>query len=233
MNKIIAANLKMNLSYDEILNYKKIIEDSNKKVIICPSNIYLDIMKSDKYDIGSQDGYYKDSGAFTGEVSFKQLKSMNIKYSLIGHSERRHIFNEDNDLVALKLKSCIENNIIPILCVGETKEERDNHNEFKIVKEQIDSALSNIELNDILIAYEPVWSIGTGVIPSMEDIENMHKYIKEVSNAYKKDIKVLYGGSVKPDNIENICNIDVVDGVLIGGASLDPTNLVNMCNKIM
>lgn len=228
MNKIIAANLKMNLSYDEIKEYKKVIENSNINFIIAPSNIYLSEMNSNIYSLCAQNGYYKDDGAYTGEVSFKQLSNIGVKYSLIGHSERRHIFNETLEDVSNKITSCIENNIMPILCVGETKDERDNGIAFDVVTNQIDTALSNKNIKDIIIAYEPVWSIGTGVIPTMNDISLMHNHIKTITSKYKDDVKVLYGGSVKLDNIEDISKLDSVDGVLVGGASLDPNNLIEM-----
>lgn len=231
--KLLVANLKMNLSMDEIINYKKVIEDSDiNNLIICPPNIYLSLLKSDKYSLSSQNGYYIDKGAYTGEVSFFQLNSLGIKYSLIGHSERRHVFNESDELISLKVDSCIKNKIIPILCVGETKEERDNGNILKVIENQIDIALDGKNIDNIIIAYEPVWAIGTGVIPTINEINEVHLHIKEMSTKYNINVNILYGGSVNSSNIKEICNLDSVDGVLIGSASNDPNNLIDMYNEI-
>lgn len=229
MNKLLIANLKMNLEYEDILKYKEIIENSDiTNFVLCPSNIYLTTLKSDKYPLCAQNGHYLDSGAFTGEVSFKQLKSIGVKYALIGHSERRHIFNESDDDIRRKLKACIDNDIIPILCVGEHKHDRENGEAEDVINRQLRVALDDIELDNLIVAYEPVWAIGTGLIPTFIDIMSMHHYIKEVVKDNTKNVKVLYGGSVKESNIVDICNIDGVDGVLIGGASNNPDTMLNM-----
>ncbi len=234
MKKIIIANLKMNLTLDEMVNYKNVVEEGEyNDLIICPSYLYLQMMKSKKYEISAQDAYYIDKGAFTGEVSFYQLKSTGIKYSLIGHSERRHVFNEGNEIITMKMKSCISNGIIPILCVGETKEERETGDTFNVIDKQIDTALEGLNMSNTIIAYEPVWSIGTGMIPELGEIEEIHLHIKQLLNKkYNTDSKVLYGGSVKLDNIEAICGLSSVDGVLIGGASNNPNTLINMYNIV-
>lgn len=234
MNKLIIANLKMNLNKKEIVEYKKTIEESNiKEFIICPPNIYIGIMQSNSYSVCAQNGYHINSGAFTGEVSFAQLKSIGVNYSLIGHSERRNMFNENDEIIALKLKSCIENDIMPILCVGENKEERELGKTLEVIEREIKNDLKGTKFNDIIIAYEPVWAIGTGLIPTKEDINEVHLHIKKVlKDIYNKDVKVLYGGSVKLSNIKEICNIISVDGVLIGGASNDPNNLISMYNEL-
>lgn len=233
VNKLLVANLKMNLNYEDILEYKNIIENSDiTNFIICPSNIYLDALFSNKYELCAQNGYYEDRGAFTGEVSFKQLKSMGVKYSLIGHSERRNIFNESNDDIRKKLESCIDSGIIPILCVGENKEEREKGISEKIIQNQIKTAIGNLELSDLIVAYEPVWAIGTGLIPSDVDIMSMHSCIKEIVKDNTKNVKVIYGGSVNESNIKGICNIEDVDGVLIGEASNNPLNVIKMYNLV-
>lgn len=233
MNKLLIANLKMNLNYEDILEYKKVIENSDiTNFIICPPNIYLDAFFSNKYELCAQNGYHIDEGAFTGEVSFKQLKSMGVKYSLIGHSERRRIFNESNDDIRKKIKSCIENGITPILCVGENKEERESGNAEKIVENEIKSVIRDLVLSDLIIAYEPIWAIGTGLIPTSIDIMNMHSCIKEIVKDNTKNVKVIYGGSVNESNIKDICNIEGVDGVLIGDASNNPLNVIKMYNLV-
>lgn len=233
MNKLLIANLKMNLNYEDILEYKKVIENSDiTNFIICPPNIYLDALFSNKYELCAQNGYHVDEGAFTGEVSFKQLKSMGVKYSLIGHSERRRIFNESNDDIRKKLESCIENGITPILCVGESKEEREKGISEKIIESQIKTAIGDLELSDLIVAYEPVWAIGTGLIPTSIDIMNMHSCIKKIVKDNTKNVKVIYGGSVNESNIKGICNIEGVDGVLIGDASNNPLNIIKMYNLV-
>ncbi len=230
MDKLIVTNFKMNLSKEEVLEYKKIVENSDiKNLIISPSNIYLDLMSSNKYDLCAQNGYYEDFGTHTGEVSFKQLKSLGVKYSLIGHSETRNMSNED---IPLKLKACINNGIVPILCVGNDINEKDTSKLFCILDKEL-KILSGLKINDIIIAYEPTWAIGTGVTPSLENIKSVHTYIKNVlSKVYNIKCKVIYGGSVNMSNIKEICSIEEVDGVLIGSSSLNPNNLLKMYNKI-
>ena len=233
MNKLLIANLKMNLNYEDILEYKIVIENSDiTNFIICPPNIYLDVFYSNKYELCAQNGYHVDEGAFTGEVSFKQLKSMGVKYSLIGHSERRRIFNESNDDIRKKLESCIENGITPILCVGESKEGREKGISEKIIESQIKTAIGDLELSDLIVAYEPVWAIGTGLIPTSIDIMNMHSCIKKIVKDNTKNVKVIYGGSVNESNIKDICNIEGVDGVLIGDASNNPLNIIKMYDLV-
>ena len=145
MDKLIVTNFKMNLSKEEVLEYKKIVENSDiKNLIISPSNIYLDLMSSNKYDLCAQNGYYEDFGTHTGEVSFKQLKSLGVKYSLIGHSETRNMSNED---IPLKLKSCINNGIVPILCVGNDINEKDTSKLFCILDKEL-KVLSGLKIND-------------------------------------------------------------------------------------
>lgn len=225
--KLIIANLKMNLTLNEVLEYKNNIKEKYSNLIIAPSYIYLNIMKSNNYDIASQDGYYIDKGSYTGEVSFNQLKSLGIKYSIIGHSERRRKFNETNDMVKSKFISAINNNIIPILCIGETKEERLSNKMKDVIEEQL-KLFDVVKLDNVIIAYEPVWAIGTGFTPTLDEINEMHIYIKEILNKYNIKSKILYGGSVNENNIENLSKSNNIDGFLIGSASLDSNNLIKM-----
>ncbi len=239
MKKIIALNLKMNLNYDTVSSYidtvKNKISDNNE-VIFFPSFLYLEDFKKSGYKIGAQNVHYLDNGAFTGEISPLQLKSMGIRYVLIGHSERRIYFKEDDDLINNKIKGCLKNNLNIILCIGETDEERKRLKTALILEKQIKNAFKNIDLedlSDITIAYEPVWAIGTGKVPKIEDIEDAIKYIKKlVLNEYGLNIKVLYGGSINKENIKSIINIKILDGVLIGSSSIDPKYLVNMLDLI-
>lgn len=227
MDKLIVANLKMNLNFNDIVNYKKIIEESNiQNFIIAPSSIYLNAMQSSKYSWCAQNGYYVDYGAYTGEISFLQLNHLNVKYCLIGHSERRNIFNEDYELISKKAASCVKNNIIPILCVGENKNERDKGNTLNVIDRQLECVKN---LDNVIIAYEPVWAIGSGCVPNVSDIERVHLHIKNVLNS---NVKILYGGSVNLSNIKEICSNNVVDGVLIGSASIDPNQIIKMYNEL-
>ena len=232
--KIIAANFKMNLTKKEIDNYLKEID--NKKinnVIFFPSNLYISYFS--KYNIGSQDISFKEIGSITGDTSIKQYLDFNIKYVLIGHSERRKYFN-DSKYISDKVNLALKNNIIPIICVGETEEEYNNNLTKKVLKDELDEALeNNITLlnNKIIIAYEPIFSIGTNKVLDIKEIENIITYIKSyLKNTYLLDIKVLYGGSVNLNNIGNLEKISNLDGYLIGNASLDAKSFLDLTSKI-
>lgn len=232
--KIIAANFKMNLTKKEIDNYLKEID--NKKinnVIFFPSNLYIPYFS--KYNIGSQDISFKELGSITGDTSIKQYLDFNIKYVLIGHSERRKYFN-DSKYISDKVNLALKNNIIPIICIGETEEEYNNNLTKKVLKKELDEALeSNITLlnNEIIIAYEPIFSIGTNKVLDIKEIENIISYIKSyLKNTYLLDIKVLYGGSVNLNNIGNLEKISNLDGYLIGNASLDAKSFLDLTSKI-
>ena len=232
--KIIAANFKMNLTKKEIDNYLKEID--NKKinnVIFFPSNLYIPYFS--KYNIGSQDISFKEIGSITGDTSIKQYLDFNIKYVLIGHSERRKYFN-DSKYISDKVNLALKNNIIPIICVGETEEEYNNNLTKKVLKDELDEALeNNITLlnNKIIIAYEPIFSIGTNKVLDIKEIENIVSYIKSyLKNTYLLDIKVLYGVSVNLNNISNLENISNLDGYLIGNASLDAKSFLDLTSKI-
>lgn len=228
MEKIIIANLKMNLSLDEIKNYINVVKDIDpKRFIVCPTNIYIPYFNNELYGVGLQNISEYNNGAYTGEVSAEQAKSMNIPYTIIGHSERRNIFNETNEIIANKIAVATKNNIKVIFCIGEKIEERESLKTKEVLVEQL-KALQSRENDDIIIAYEPVWAIGTSLIPSNEDIDDAIKTIKEESLKYGlKDVKVLYGGSVNLKNIK-LLNETLSDGFLIGGCSLDPENMLKI-----
>ena len=233
MNKLMVANLKMNLDKEQIIEYKKILEENLiPNLIVCPPDIYLDMMISNKYKVCAQDAYYIDEGAYTGEISFFQLKKLGIEYSLVGHSERRKLFNETNEVTSLKVEASIRNEITPIICIGENLLEKESNNTLNIIKDELTKALSKNIPNNLIIAYEPVWAIGTGNTATLDDIKYVHSFIKEyVNKTYNKNVKVLYGGSVSLDNISEILSLNEVDGVLIGGASKKASNLIDMYNK--
>ena len=222
MEKIVIANLKMNLNLEEVKNYIEKIK--NKKVIICPTAIYATYFIENEIMTGIQNVYTEDKGAFTGEISSLQVKSLGISYVIIGHSERRRIFKEDNELINEKIKTALRNNLKVIFCVGEdlTEDYR------KVLKTQITEGLKDVS-EEVIIAYEPVWSIGTGKIPINEDITQRTNFIKSLLNY---DVKVLYGGSVNNTNIATLEEIKEISGYLIGTASLDVNELINIIEVV-
>lgn len=226
--KLVVGNMKMNLNASDINKYLKAIEkkEYNKQVVFCPSNIYLPYFINNKYGVGIQNIAAYESGAYTGEVSADQVANMKIDYAIIGHSERREYFFETDDVVRKKVDLALQSNLKVILCIGETEKERDSLNTYKVLKRQITSGIKGIDstyYKNITIAYEPVWSIGTGKTPTNTEIEDTITFIKKiVDDLIKVDIRVLYGGSVNDENIENLNIIPNVGGYLVGGASTKP-----------
>lgn len=231
--KMLLANMKMNLSLEQINDYIERTRDFKDDIIVIPSSIYIPYFIKNNYRVGIQNISRFDNGAYTGDISASQVKSMGVDYTLIGHSERRNIFNESLDDVRNKVIKALENNLKVILCIGESLEQKNNNLTEKVLNEQITSALDGIDISNIIIAYEPIYSIGTGIIPTNEEIENVTSYIKKVvKELHNKDIDVLYGGSVNDKNIQSLKTIDNVSGFLIGGASLDPNKLLTMLNEV-
>ena len=226
MNKIIVLNQKSYMEYNEVLNFINEIKDNIRRdldVIICPSSIYLPYYKG-KYDfkLGSQNVYIKN---ITGEYTSKSLKSMGVNYVIIGHFERKYYLNEDSNLINLKIKDAINNNLIPIVCLGETKEEKELLRTGDVLIRQLKE--------DILIAYEPGYSIGTSILPTTSELEEVIKLIKDnIFRKYNCNIKVLYGGSVDETNIEKLNKIKDLDGYLIGKNSSSSAKIIQIMNKI-
>ena len=230
--KIIACNLKMNLMPSEISTYTYGMNKIKEDVLLFPSYIYIDKFVTNGFNTGSQDISFAEKGAYTGDVSILQLKEMGIKYSIIGHSERRSYY-DDNRFINRKLELCLNNNIKPILCVGETQEENGNNETNEVIINEIDYAFDNLQIKDIIIAYEPIWSIGSGLVPTNEFIEEIISNIKEyVYNKYGIEVKVLYGGSVNENNIKELEKIPNVDGYLIGGSSLKVEAMKKIVNCV-
>ena len=211
MEKIIMANHKMNLDFNDINNYLEKLKDLKDKFIVFPTNIYLPYFINANYRTGIQNVYKENFGSFTGEVSPFQAKKLGVNYVLIGHSERRDIFHEDNELIKLKIRKCLQNNLTVVLCVGETLDERESGKTIEVIKKELSAIESE---QNIIVAYEPGWSIETGKIPSNDEIKEVVNFIKKCYN-----VKVLYGGSVNEENIERINTIKQVDGYLVGGSS--------------
>lgn len=235
--KLIVGNWKMNLTTLEAEEFVESIKDkinvNFEDVVICPNFVSLQsvskLIENTSIKLGAQNVYFEDKGAYTGETSAPMLVSVDAKYCIVGHSERRKIFNETNEIVNKKAKKLIENSIIPIICVGETLEERESNKAFDVVSKQLKESINDISQDDIsknvVIAYEPIWAIGTGKTASAEDAENMCKHIREeITNIYGEKtanmVRILYGGSVKPTNAKEILEMEDIDGALVGGASL-------------
>ena len=190
--------------------------------MICAPYIYLNYLEIKRKDfyLGAQDCSCFEEGSNTGEISAKMLNEVGTSFCIVGHSERRQYFKESNKTVKMKAIRLIENNIIPIICIGETLEEKNNNKTQNVLKKQLEESVpeSSNQFNTI-IAYEPIWAIGTGLTPSLEEIANAHRYIKNLSNKLF-NFKIIYGGSVNSKNSKLISKINIVNGALIGGASL-------------
>jgi triosephosphate isomerase len=234
---LIAGNWKMNLDIkgsisliSELKEKIKGIED--RDILVCPSFISLkkvsSLIKSSNIKLGAQNVCYEDKGAFTGEISAGMLKEAGCKYVIIGHSERRHIFKEDDSMINKKVKNAIKNKLRPILCVGETLNERESNKTKEVVVSQVKNCLEGLSKDDVdhlVIAYEPVWAIGTGKNASPEQAQEVHVLIRDLikelfGSKISSEIRILYGGSVNPDNMKDLMMQSDIDGALVGGASL-------------
>ena len=235
--KIIAGNWKMNYTLSQaeefVTSIVKQINVDDIDVVLCPNFVSLDrvydLICQTNVKLGAQNVHYEDKGAYTGETSIDMLISAGVEYCIVGHSERRQYFNETNEIVNKKAKKLLEKDISPIVCVGETLEEREESKMFEVVEKQVKESLNEIDKNSIenkvVIAYEPIWAIGTGKTATAEQANEMCKYIRDViSKMYDEDtaqkVRIQYGGSVKPSNANEILNMSDIDGALVGGASL-------------
>ena len=234
---LIVGNWKMNLNVAQAsLLVKRLHENDNIhrdiEVVLAPNALSLQPISLEidhrKFSLAAQNAYYKDEGAYTGEISFTMLRGI-VKYVIIGHSERRHVFNESYDSVCAKVKAAFRNGIIPILCVGETKMERLAGETNQVLHDQITTALADItesEAQKLVVAYEPVWAIGTGEVAKPNQAVSAAKVIRDniagmFSTKVAEDVRLLYGGSVKPDVASGFLKASGIDGLLVGGASLN------------
>ncbi|MBZ2174174.1 triose-phosphate isomerase [Schnuerera sp. xch1] len=243
---IVAGNWKMNNTISESLTLISEIKEQNlnenvETVVAVPYTSLSEVKKvleGTNIKLAAQNMHWEDKGAFTGEVSPLMLKEIGVDYCIIGHSERRKYFNEIDETVNKKIESALNNNIKPIVCVGETLEERESGREEEIVGRQILKGLQDIDkksVKDIIIAYEPIWAIGTGKTASSNDANKMCSFIrKTIADKYgeeiKESIRIQYGGSVKPNNIRELMNKDNIDGALVGGASLRAEDFIKIVN---
>jgi triosephosphate isomerase (TIM) len=212
-------------------------------IAVCVPYVYLpyvgELVKDTPLVLGSQNVADKPSGAFTGEISATMLKEFNCKYALVGHSERRTYYGDTNQTVAARFCQAQEQNIIPILCVGETLEQREQDQTFEVINEQLDAVINLAGIaafNVAVIAYEPVWAIGTGKTASDEQAQEVHHYIRQYISAKDQaiadKIQILYGGSAKPENAKGLFAMPDIDGGLIGGASLDAESFLKIYHSI-
>ncbi len=229
---IIALNNKCNLNKDDFNNYiNELYNINNDDLILIPSIINIPMVDSNKISLGAQNVSRDGSGPHTGEISAKQLSSYGVKYCLVGHSERRIEQKESNYDCKEKIKMLLNEGIIPILCVGENLEDRKSNNYKDFINHEIKKAtneLNNEEIENLIVAYEPIYSIGTGIIPTNEEIEEVFNIIKETLPTNK----LLYGGSVNEENVSVLKNIKNIDGFLIGGLSLEVDKLKVFLGKL-
>lgn len=242
--KIVAGNWKMNLRFDEAKTLFDELQGINKKnveVILFPSSLYLSFFSKNNHSsikIGAQNSYPTDNGAFTGEISCMQLKSLGISHVLIGHSERRMLFFESNEFLKLKVDEALKHGIAPIFCCGEPVDVREKNEEIAFVSQQIEASLFHLsaaEIQKCIIAYEPIWAIGTGLTATPEQAETMHSTIRALfKNQYNQDIAesitILYGGSCNEKNAHELFSKPNVDGGLVGGASLKSDSFIKIIN---
>jgi triosephosphate isomerase len=251
--KIIAANWKMNKGLVEALKFVEELKAYLEKnpgidceIIICPPFISLDtVYKNTKVTdikLGAQNVYFENNGAYTGEISCSMLKSCGCKYVIAGHSERRQYFGETNEIVNKKVLKILDEGLKPILCVGETSAERQDHLTEAVIEEQLKVCLNHVykeQINKVVIAYEPVWAIGTGKNATPHQAETVHNFIrKKIKKMFDEEssaeIKILYGGSVTPDNAKELFTTETINGGLVGGASLEEnkfTEIINAASK--
>ena len=234
--KVIAGNWKMNMLPNEAINFIEefapLVKDTKHEVILCVP--YTDLfyallhVQNTNIKIGAQNMHWEEKGAYTGEISAQMLKSIGVEYVIIGHSERRQYFAETDETVNKKIKSALANDLKPIVCVGETLEQREQGVTEKIITTQVEKALDGIsaeDLNKIIIAYEPIWAIGTGKTATKEDANDTIKQIrKKLAEIYGQNeaerVIIQYGGSVKSSNAKELFEMSDIDGGLVGGASL-------------
>lgn len=242
--KVVAGNWKMNLDLDQgkelLINILDQERGKDVLTIIAPPFIHLNSFKRmlSHTDIGlaAQNCHNQESGAYTGEISVNMLKSVGVEYVILGHSERREYFNEDSLAISYKVNHVIQNGLRPIYCCGETLQERQEGRHFDVIEKQIKDGLfqlNEMELLNCIIAYEPVWAIGTGETASPAQAQEMHAFIrKTIANRYNEiaanSMSILYGGSVKPANAQELFNCPDIDGGLIGGAALQADSFATL-----
>lgn len=244
---VIAGNWKLNKTVKEAIELVTLLKRSLTDftvvdVVVCPVFTALDplaeVLMESGIGLGAQDVYWEEKGAFTGEVSASLLKDAGCQYVIVGHSERRQFFHETHETVNKKTQAVLKNDLVPIVCVGEMLAEREAGKTFKVLEEQLKGAFAGFtqdQMKNIILAYEPVWAIGTGKVATPAQAEEAHDFIrKEVAKGFGADvagkIRIQYGGSVKPDNIKDLMRQPDIDGALVGGASLVAKDFIDIVN---
>ena len=242
---IIAGNWKMNKNVTEALELVKdlrfrLADVSDVEIVVCPpfTSIYqvYQFLKGSNIKVGAQNCYFENKGAFTGEVSPSMLREAGCTYVILGHSERRQIFKESDELINRKIRAVLNEDMLPILCCGETLEEREKNVTSEVIKKQLTGGLKGFiedEMLKMVIAYEPVWAIGTGKTASKEQAQEVHKFIRDlIAKLYSQKtadaVRRQYGGSVKPDNVSILMSEADIDGALVGGAALEAESFVKL-----
>ncbi len=242
---LLAANWKMFKTVSEMESYVAAFLDlvrdvSDRDILIAPSFVGLarmvQLLKESDVQVGAQNMYYKEKGAYTGEISPAMLLDIGVRTVILGHSERRHIFNEDDSLINKKVIAALYHRITPILCIGETLDDRESGKTSQVLQAQLKNALQGVEagsIKDVIVAYEPVWAIGTGKTATLDQIQEAHSLVRnEIAKLAGEDIaqnlRILYGGSVKSANVKDIMMLEDVDGALVGGASLEPESFAQI-----
>ena len=234
--KVIAGNWKMNMLPNEAISFIEqitpLVKDTNNEVILCVpyTDLFYSLLTAQNTNIkiGAQNMHWEEKGAYTGEISGQMLKSIGVEYVIIGHSERRQYFAETDDTVNKKVKAALANELKPIICVGETLEQRENGTAEEVITKQTMLALEGLskeEMENVILAYEPIWAIGTGKTATSEDANNSIKWVRnKVQELYGEEVAdqviILYGGSVKAENAKELFSTTDIDGGLVGGASL-------------
>jgi triosephosphate isomerase len=249
--KIVIANWKMNFGLEDSLifvkNFKRQKFVKTGEIVLAPSFIALSVVQKalagTKIKLGAQDVFWEEKGAFTGEISPLMLKEIGVLYVIIGHSERRQYLKETDEMIAKKVRAALENRLIPVLCIGETLKERKQRLTERVIKNQLNRDLAEVKsqllrTNNLVIAYEPIWAIGTGRAASPKEIVKIHQLIRNwFLDNYEKEIaqkvKIIYGGSVNKDNIRLFASQPMIEGFLVGGASLDLNEFIQIikCNQ--
>ncbi|MDB9964218.1 triose-phosphate isomerase [Vicingaceae bacterium] len=247
--KIVAGNWKMNNNFQEGIDLtNELIEnfkptDLNKQLVVCPPFIHLnaiaELFTESEIRLGGQNCHTSEKGAYTGEVSAEMLKSLGVRYCLVGHSERRAYFFEDDQELFQKIKQLLAKDIQPIFCCGEMLEDRKEGGHFDVIEDQLELLwkLSKTDFQKVIIAYEPVWAIGTGQTATAEQAQEIHKFIrsriaKKMDEAIADNASILYGGSCKPTNAAELFSKPDVDGGLIGGAALEANDFLGIYNAL-
>jgi triosephosphate isomerase len=238
---LIAANWKMNKTTEEtrdfIINFVPHVQNlTGVEILIAPPFTSLAVaakfLKGTGIKLGAQNLFYEKSGAYTGEISPLMIKDCGCEYVIVGHSERRQYFNETDEIINKKLRSAQETGLSVILCIGERLEERERGQTFHILEKQLSKGIEGAKASQLVIAYEPVWAIGTGKTATLEQISEAHGFIRNVLKDLLKEeanhVRILYGGSVNADNAKDILNTKDVDGALVGGASLKPESFIKI-----